>query len=122
MRLLISRLNLLFLMGLVISYGFYIIAYGFFNWHSTNAKWVYYIATATAQLYFTAEECAGYRDEFQRQFNIIGKFFIGINCLLFAINLQGMLTNPVLCLCALYGSVIVITIGIVYNLKKYEYI
>lgn len=116
------RYNLLVLLLLLAAYTFYIIAYGYLHWYQADAKWISYSATAIGLLYFCFEELAGYIDWYYRQFNIIGKLTIAVNCIIFALNFQGVLSDPVLLLLALYISVAVISIAVHYNLKKYEYL
>lgn len=119
---LIKRFNLLLLVVLLIGYGFYISSYLLLNWYSADAKWVYYITTGVVLLCLVLEETAGYRDLFQRQFNLISKLTISINFILFALISQGYLNAWWLCLIILYGSVFVISVGVLYNLKTYDYI
>lgn len=107
---------------MLVLFSCYIVGWGFFEWYAPNAKSISYGATFIGLAFFVVEEIVGYKDMFQRQFNIIGKLTIAVNSLLFALNFQGLLTNPVLLLLALYISVAVISIGVCYNLKKYEYI
>lgn len=118
----IKRFNLILLVILLVGYGFYIFAYQILHWYSPDAKWIYYIVTGTVLLCLVAEEIVGYRDLYQKQFNIICKLTIAVNFVLFALISQDYLKNDILCLFILYGSVFAISMGVIYNLKTYDYI
>lgn len=115
-------INILLLISLTV--GYTIDIYGRFwgGWHIAGVKWFFYILTGTAFVYTIIDEIRGYRSFMQMNFNIICKFTMATNFILIALILQGVLSSyPFLCLIIMYFSVLVITLSVVYNLKKYDY-
>lgn len=93
----------------------------FLQWYEVDFKWLYYIVTVFGLLFLTVEDIKGYKDLWQKQFNIVCKFFIITTFILFIATLQGILNNAWVCYLILFGSVFAITLSVVYNLKRYDY-
>jgi hypothetical protein len=110
---------LLFLMA---AFTTYLIGHGFFHWYSANSKTIVYVAQSIAFIYYPIEIYNGFKDKYQRDFCVIGLFAIAVNSIIYALNFQGIIKNAVWLLLILWISVGTITIGVIFNLKKYDYI
>lgn len=117
-----KRFNVVMLLFLMASFTTYLIGHGFFHWYNPNSKTIVYVAQSIAFIYYPIEIYKGFKDKYQRDFCIIGMLTIAVNSIIYALNFQGIIKNAVWLLIILWVSVGAISIGVIYNLKKYDYI
>lgn len=98
-------------------YNLYLYELFWGNLNEIINRGMYYAVTALTLLFLTFEDILGHKC----QFNIICKFSLIVNFILFAVTLFGLLKSPVLCLLLLNGSVFAISIMVLSIFKKHGY-
>lgn len=116
-----SITNLAVLVVVTGCYVLYLHELFFGSWDKIHTKAFYYTVTGCFLLYLIIDELCGYSTRTHRETNLICKFSLLANFVLFALILTDQLSNPKLCLYLLNGCIFVLSFIILFTGVRHEF-